>query len=72
MDGRACNVEVKVGHNVAPLTMSVVTINQTEPISVTSRSQRPGWPISSVIQRLAACPSQRSCRTVATSSNKAC
>ncbi|HEY7335515.1 MAG TPA: efflux RND transporter periplasmic adaptor subunit [Bryobacteraceae bacterium] len=35
IDGRTGNVEVKVGNNVAPLTVEVVTINEIEPIYVT-------------------------------------
>ena len=35
IDGGTGNVEVKVSDNVAPLTVDVVTINQTEPICVT-------------------------------------
>jgi len=35
IDGRTGNVAVKVGNNVAPLTVEVVTINEIEPIYVT-------------------------------------
>jgi hypothetical protein len=35
IDGGTGNVKVKVGNNVARLTVDVVTINQTEPTYVT-------------------------------------